>query len=314
MNGRARSTRARRGTTLIEAVMAIVVMGISLPPLVGLFREVSMHSVDDTYQSVALAHAEALMEEIVSKEFEDPDLSAGSFGTEEGTRAQYDDLDDFDGLSNSPPESLDGTDLDDYGGFSRSATVVNVTDGDPDPTSPEADGSTELKHITVTVTWTAGRGGELSLSTLRSKLTAEEEAGDPTGPINVTASAATATNDEEEESFTITFVSAVTYDVEIESFSLAASRSVSDVKKYELATVHDNWTQIWGGQESVPTGVLDTDESEPEERVVPGNGSADAFFEFDDDIDEGDITFTIVLNFTDSSTSTIVATFEWEDD
>jgi MSHA pilin protein MshD len=160
----------RRGTTLVEAVAAILTLGIAIPPLVGLFTEVASSTVDHTYQGVARAYANALMEEIVSKEFEDADESSGSFGTEEGARASFDDVDDFDGLSNSPPERITGADLDEYGGFTRGATVDNVTAADPDPATPAADGSTDFKRIRVTVTWTGGRGGELVLSTLRTKV------------------------------------------------------------------------------------------------------------------------------------------------
>ena len=159
-----------RGLTLIEAVVAIVALAIAIPPLLGLYREVAAHAVEDTNQRVALTYAMALLEEVVSKEFEDPESAAGSFGTEEGSRAAYDDVDDFDGLSNTPPTRIDGTSLSEYGGFTRSVTVTNVTAADPDPTTPETDGSTEFKRVEVTVTWTGGRGGELSLTTLRTKL------------------------------------------------------------------------------------------------------------------------------------------------
>ena len=150
--------------------MALVVLSISIPPLVRVFRVVSQGSVDLTLQEVAISYADSMLQEIVSKEFEDPDGSAGSFGTEESSRAEYDDVDDFDGLSNTPPQRLDGTPLDDYGGYSRRVIVNNVTAANPDATSPETDGSTSLKRITVYVRWTAGEGGELSLSTLRGKV------------------------------------------------------------------------------------------------------------------------------------------------
>ncbi len=171
MNRSLRITRRGcQGTTLIEAVTAILVLGVAIPPLVGLFTEVASHSADATYQTVGLGYAEALMEEIVSKEFEDPDGAQGSFGTEEAGRSGYDDIDDYDGFSNSPPQRLDGTSLDDYGGFTRSVVVENVLDTDPDPSSPEGDGSTALKRIRVTVSWTSGRGGEISLTTQRARL------------------------------------------------------------------------------------------------------------------------------------------------
>jgi len=165
-----RTIKNNRGVTLVESVVAIIVLAIAIPPITLLFSEVAAHSVEHTLQSVAITYADALMEEIVSKPFEDPDEAAGSFGTEEVSRADFDDVDDYDGLSNSPPERLNGTALDDYGGFTRSATVDNVTAADPDPTTPATDGSTDFKRIRVTVAWTGAGGGEFTVTTLRSKL------------------------------------------------------------------------------------------------------------------------------------------------
>ncbi len=165
-----RKGTGEHGTTLIEAVTAILVLGIAIPPLVMLFQSVAAESVNEIFQTTALTHADALMEETASKAFEDPDSSSGSFGTEEASRATYDDVDDFDGMSNSPPQRIDGTALDDLNGFTRSVTVDNVTAADPDPSVPASDGSTEYKRVQVTVTWTAGRGGEITLTTVRTNL------------------------------------------------------------------------------------------------------------------------------------------------
>ena len=52
----------------------------------------------------------------------------------------------------------------------RGGLITFVTAGDPDPVTAEADGSTEFKRIRVSVVWTGGRGGELILTTLRTKI------------------------------------------------------------------------------------------------------------------------------------------------
>ena len=295
---------SNRGVTLIEAVVAISVLAIAIPPLVGLFTEVASHGTGNTYQGVAVVYADSLMEEIVSKAYEDPDEPSGSFGSEEAFRSSYDDIDDYDGMSNSPPERIDGTTLGDYGGFTRSATVDNVTAADPDPTTPQSDGSTDFKRIEVTVVWTGGSGGEVTLSTLRTHLVGFD------GPLDEQGSAATAVNNDP-KSLELALINATSSDLEIASFSLSANRSVPDVKKFELATIPDSWTQIWGGQEPLPTGTLNTDQSNPSERVVPGAGWAGAYFEFDGDISPGPITFTLVLNFTDGSSSTLEIPIIW---
>jgi hypothetical protein len=56
----------------------------------------------------------------------DPQTGTDLFGLEETGLANYDDLDDFDGVSFSPPISADREVLDDYAAFSQQITVENV--------------------------------------------------------------------------------------------------------------------------------------------------------------------------------------------
>ncbi|MEM7310237.1 MAG: type II secretion system protein [Planctomycetota bacterium] len=165
-----RARRDKRGATLIEAVLAVLVLGIAIPPLVGMFRAVSYHSTEDLYHEAGLRYADSLLEEIVSRAFEDPDLPAGSFGAEESARASFDDVDDYDGWGDSPPTALDGTALGGDPNYKRVAEVHSVTEANPDPTTPASDGSTRLKRIRVTVGWSGAGGGQVTLTTLRSNV------------------------------------------------------------------------------------------------------------------------------------------------
>ena len=142
------------------------------------------------------------------------------------------------------------------------------------------------------------------MSTLRTRL------GAFSGTLDVAASVATA-SDSDEKSLTISLVSATASDLQVASFSLSASTSVPDLRKFELATVPGDWRQIWSGQQSVPTGTLATNESDPGDRVVPGNGSAGAHFEFDDEIDDA-VTFTLSLGFTNGASSILVFTVDFD--
>lgn len=90
------------------------------------------------------------MEEILSKSFEDPDGASGSFGTEEASRADYDDVDDYDGLDVCPPQDSQGSALSGYAGFRTQVTVENVPAATPGGAA-QADGSTNFKRVTVTV-------------------------------------------------------------------------------------------------------------------------------------------------------------------
>ena len=55
-----------------------------------------------------------------------PSTGITTFGPEEATLAGYDDLDDFDGATYSPPISADRQTLNDFSGFSQHITVENV--------------------------------------------------------------------------------------------------------------------------------------------------------------------------------------------
>jgi MSHA pilin protein MshD len=290
----------QQGATLIEAVLAVIALGIAIPPLVGLFREVAARGADDTYQQVAIAHAESLMEEIVSKSFEDPGLASGSFGTEESPRSAYDDVDDYDGLSESPPQRLDGTLLAEYGGFTRSATVVNVTTADPDPLAPAADGSTDLKRIRVKVSWTGARGGELTLSTLRARVCGS------TDPLDEAASAATAVK-QSAKRCDLDLISDSACDAIISSFALSADVATSALTKLKLDS---GSTTIWTGSLALPTAQTALNAGTTAARTVPAGGSPLLQVTFESN-PSGTITYTLVLVFTNGTSSTISFTVAW---
>ena len=301
----------QRGLTLIEVVTSIVVLGLALPPLISVFTTVAAHGPDDTSQRAAIAYANNLLEEIASKHFEDPGELPGSFGTEEGPRAAYDDVDDYHGLSNSPPQHFDGSALTTYGGFTRSVTVDRVTPLDLDPLTVTLPTGvpTDFKRVRVTVAWTTGRGGEVTLTTLRTDLDQINLSGPLDGPGS--AGSAFEENDDELE---LALVNGIGSDLEVESFSLSASRPIPELEKFRLADDGEKFHDVWEGDAPVPTGTLALNDGKPNERVVPAGGIAGARFEFDDDLDPGPITFTLRLNFTDGSSSTLVIDMFWVGD
>ena len=87
--------RRQAGTTLIELVIAIVIVSIAAS---GVLMALSMNvgrSADPMLRHQAVAIAEAYLEEIFLKPFNDPDGVDG-----EASRALYDDVDDYNGLVN----------------------------------------------------------------------------------------------------------------------------------------------------------------------------------------------------------------------
>ncbi len=292
----------------MEAVASITVLAVALPPVVGLFTQVAQDTPDDIFQRAALSSADALMEEIVSKAFEDPESPSGSFGAEEVSRARFDDIDDFDGLVESPPLHIDGVPLEGQAGLTRRVRVINVASSNPNQTVPEVDGSTELKRIEVSLTWSGGRGGALTIATLRGILATSTDA---SGPLDGPGSTGTAVNTKKDK-FELLLVNTTPFDREIESFELQADRPTPQLEKFKLAREPGRFRELWKGRVNVPTSVLDANKGRADQRVIEGNGVAGAEFEFRGEISAGPITFTVTLYFVDGATSTLVIPMVWQ--
>lgn len=97
----------QRGVTLVELVVAIVVVGIAAGGVLLVFAETVRHSADPMLRQQALAVAEAYLDEILARPAADPDgSSAGE------SRATFDDVMDYHGLADAPPRTQDGAVLD----------------------------------------------------------------------------------------------------------------------------------------------------------------------------------------------------------
>ncbi|UCD15789.1 MAG: hypothetical protein JSV34_01710 [Candidatus Omnitrophota bacterium] len=121
-------------------------------------------AVDLENIEIASTLSRDLMDEIIGKGFDDPDAGA-VFGPEEAEpRVNYDDADDYDGWSKSPPQNISGTYFDgtgttpNYSRFRRAVTVENVPEDNFNAGTPSADSTTDAKRIIVTVSWPAPGG------------------------------------------------------------------------------------------------------------------------------------------------------------
>jgi MSHA pilin protein MshD len=107
------------GFTLIEVIVTIVVLSVAATAIMGMFTNTIRTSADPMIQQQALSIAEAYMEEILLKSFDDPD------GTEAGeTRGSYDDVDDYDALTNAAIEDQNGNPIGILSDFTVSVTVT----------------------------------------------------------------------------------------------------------------------------------------------------------------------------------------------
>lgn len=150
-------TRRQRGFTLVELVIFIVVVSAGLAGILLVMNTAVKSSADPLVRKQTVALVEALLEEIVLKEFADPGAGYDS----SSPRKYFDDVGDYHGYSTS------GGVVDINGDLIAGLSQYNVTSVAVVATS-ELTGvdSSNAKKITVTVT---GPDGAITLSAYRAK-------------------------------------------------------------------------------------------------------------------------------------------------
>lgn len=119
----------RVGVTLMEVAISTALVGVvlvaSLETLAGAVRA----GRETSDQLMGQALADAMLAEVVALPYSDPDDDSSSLGLEAdelsnaNDRTQFDDLDDYDGWKQTPPEARDQTALDDYDDWTRRVDV-----------------------------------------------------------------------------------------------------------------------------------------------------------------------------------------------
>ena len=111
--------RRQAGTTLIELVIAIVIVSIAVSAVLMVFSMNVGYSADPMIRYQAVAIAEAYLEEISLKAFADPGGGDG-----EASRDLYDDADDYHGLVNVGARNQFDAALPGLGDYTVSVTVT----------------------------------------------------------------------------------------------------------------------------------------------------------------------------------------------
>lgn len=91
--------RQPRGFSLIELVVAIVIIGVAVGGVMLVFIVALTHSADPQQQQQAIAIAEGYLDEILARRYDDPDGS--NLGE---TRASFDNVGDYNGLDQAPSD------------------------------------------------------------------------------------------------------------------------------------------------------------------------------------------------------------------
>jgi MSHA pilin protein MshD len=116
------------GVTLVELLVSIVIVSIAASGVLGVLSMTTAASADPMIRHQAAAIAEAYLEEILLKPIDDPDGVDG-----EASRADYDDLDDYDGLADTGARDQFGAPI---GGLSDYNVAVGVSPSTALPAIP----------------------------------------------------------------------------------------------------------------------------------------------------------------------------------
>jgi len=110
--------RAERGVTLIELLVSIVIVAIAASAVLGVLSRSAGRSADAMIMAQAVSIAEAYLEEISLKAYADPDGTDG-----EGARTDFDDVDDYNGLTDVGARNQFGAAIAELSRYTVSVTV-----------------------------------------------------------------------------------------------------------------------------------------------------------------------------------------------
>ena len=121
------------GVTLIELIMSIMIISITVVGLFSVMDITNRHSADPIVTHQAIALAESYLDEILQQSYS---------GTASTIRANYNNVDNYNNLTNSPPQDQQGVSITSLSAYSVSVGVSNPT---------TLSGGVLAKQITISV-------------------------------------------------------------------------------------------------------------------------------------------------------------------
>jgi len=136
-----RTRRGRRAFTLIEAALTTAITGIAFVAIMQLFAACTQQNRVGVNMTTAMLLAGHIQETMNGLTFNDPILGTTYYGAEPGqTLDKFDDIDDFDQMSFSPPIDSLRRPITGLSQFTQTVTVVPVLasqlSSNNDPTIP----------------------------------------------------------------------------------------------------------------------------------------------------------------------------------
>jgi MSHA pilin protein MshD len=137
--------------TLIEVVASTMIVGLMAVAALNALGAAMTSANSIGNRAVAAGLADDLMAEILTQPYSDPD-GAAVFGHESGEasspRSAFDDVDDYDGWTCSPPQYRDGSEIPDRTNWQESVQVTYVVPSNPTQTSGSDQGA-KLIHVVI---------------------------------------------------------------------------------------------------------------------------------------------------------------------
>ena len=120
--------RRQSAFTLIEIIVTIVVIGIASTALLSVFGNLARSSADPALRQQATTIAEAYLEEILLRSFDDPQGLENGLGNLEGEsgRSEYDDVQDYSNLPAGPAADQFGNPVPALAAYTVTVTVTNT--------------------------------------------------------------------------------------------------------------------------------------------------------------------------------------------
>ncbi len=119
-------TRRQSGFTLVEMIIAIVVIGVGLAGVLVAFTTTTRGSGEGLVRRQLLGIAEGLMEEVLSRPF----TAVAGGGSTNCERSAFNDLDDYNGYATTGRIcAIDGSEVGSLAGYNVSVSVQAATLG-----------------------------------------------------------------------------------------------------------------------------------------------------------------------------------------
>lgn len=155
--------RCQNGFSMLEVIISSMLIGVVLVAALDSVGSAVLATQLRSEQMDATVLCNGLLAEAMAMPYEDTDSTAPvDFGAESdepavaGARTSFDDLDDYDGWTSSPPVNRDGTAVDGATGWTRTVAVEKIRWNDPDWTLGYGQADEGVRRISVTVTSPTG--------------------------------------------------------------------------------------------------------------------------------------------------------------